>query len=94
MAKNNKLVLLRLEKEEAKLHNEPLDQAWVARKGVLDFHFCIHDLDGQYTGGFYHGVLQLSEEYPFAPPKLLLFTPSGRFEVNKPICTSFTNYHK
>jgi ubiquitin-conjugating enzyme E2 J2 len=66
----------------------------VAREGVLNFHFCIYGLDGAYAGGFYHGLLQLSEEYPFAPPKLLFFTPSGRFEVNKPICTSFTNYHK
>jgi len=24
----------------------------------------------------------------------MFFTPSGRFEVSKPICTSFTNYHK
>jgi ubiquitin-conjugating enzyme E2 J2 len=66
----------------------------VAREGVLNFHFCLHGLDGAYAGGFYHGVLQLSEEYPFAPPQLQFFTPSGRFEVNKPICTTFTNFHK
>ena len=61
MAKNNKLVLLRLQKEESKLSAEPIEQAWVAREGVLNFHFCIHSLDGAYEGGFYHGVLQLSE---------------------------------
>lgn len=32
-------------------------------------------------------------EYPMKPPSILMFTPSGRFEVNKPICTSFSNYH-
>jgi ubiquitin-conjugating enzyme E2 J2 len=24
----------------------------------------------------------------------MFFTPSGRFEVSKPICTTFTNFHK
>jgi ubiquitin-conjugating enzyme E2 J1 len=79
MAKNTKLILLRLSKEEAKLSAEPVEQAWVAREGVLNFHFCIHSLDGSYEGGFYHGVLQLSEDYPFSPPQLLFYTPSGRF---------------
>ena len=27
------------------------------------------------------------------PPQLLMFTPNGRFQPNKPICTSFSNYH-
>ena len=79
MSKNTKLVLLRLQKEESKLLAEPIEQSWVAREGVLNFHFCLYGLDGAYSGGYYHGVLQLSEEYPFAPPQLLFFTPSGRF---------------
>jgi ubiquitin-conjugating enzyme E2 J2 len=91
---NQKLVLLRLNKEEQRLLQEPLEQAWVAREGVLNFHFVIHGLEGAYAGGFYHGLLELSEEYPFAPPRLLFFTPSGRFQTNTPICTSFTNFHK
>jgi ubiquitin-conjugating enzyme E2 J2 len=94
MSGSKKLVLLRLEKEEKRMRDDPLEQAWVAREGVLNFHFCIHGLDGPYEGGFYHGVLELSEDYPFAPPKLMLFTPSGRFEISKPICTTFTNFHK
>lgn len=66
----------------------------MAREGVLNFHFVIHGLEGAYAGGYYHGLLELSEEYPFAPPRLLFFTPSGRFQTNTPICTSFTNFHK
>lgn len=57
MLGNKKLVLLRLEKEERRLQLEPLQQAWVAREGVLNFHFCIYGLDGPYKGGYYHGVL-------------------------------------
>jgi hypothetical protein len=57
MSGNKKLVILRLQKEEKRLHDEPLDQAWVAREGLLNFHFCIYGLDSSYSGGFYHGVL-------------------------------------
>ena len=64
------------------------------RKGLLNFHFCIYGLEGPYTGGFYHGVLELAPDYPFSPPTLKFFTESGRFETNKAICTSFTNFHK
>ena len=35
----------------------------------------------------------MPRDYPFKPPRILMLTPSGRFEVNKPICTSFSDYH-
>ena len=46
-----------------------------------------------YENGLYHGVVELNESYPFKPPKISFLTPSGRFEVGKDICMSFTNYH-
>lgn len=61
---------------------------------MLNFHFVLFGLDGDYAGGFYHGVLELPSDYPFSPPKLKFFTPSGRFETDTPICTTFTNFHK
>jgi ubiquitin-conjugating enzyme E2 J2 len=27
-------------------------------------------------------------------PNLIFYTPNGRFQTNKPICTSFTSYHQ
>lgn len=66
----------------------------MVRDGLLNFHFCLFDLEGSYKGGFYHGVLELHENYPFMAPKLIFFTPNGRFETNIPICTSFTNFHQ
>lgn len=36
----------------------------------------------------------MHKNYPFAAPKLIFYTPSARFEVNVPICTTFTNYHQ
>jgi ubiquitin-protein ligase len=84
----------RLMKEQAMLDREPIPNALVTREGHLNFHFCLHDLDGPYAGGIYHGLFELHENYPFNAPKLFFFTPSGRFETNLPICTSFTNYHQ
>lgn len=76
------------------LRRDPLTNVLVKRDGILDFHFVIYNLDGDYKNGFYYGLLQLHENYPFAAPKLFFYTPSGRFELNMPICTSFTHYHQ
>jgi len=27
------------------------------------------------------------------PPEIRMYTPSGRFEPNKPLCLSMSNYH-
>jgi ubiquitin-conjugating enzyme E2 J2 len=89
-----KLTQMRLQKEEASLDREPLANALVARDGMLNFHFCLYNLEGPYEGGFYHGLLELHENYPFMAPKLIFYTPNGRFDTNIPICTSFTNYHQ
>lgn len=91
---NRNLTIVRLEKEEQKILKNPIKNCLIRRKGALHFHFCIYGLDGDYEGGYYHGVLELASNYPFAPPVLKFFTPSGRFEPHKPICTTFTNYHK
>jgi ubiquitin-conjugating enzyme E2 J2 len=91
---SSNLTFVRLQKEELRLSKNPIKNAVVKRKGVLNFHFVLFDLDGDYTGGYYHGVLELPTDYPFSPPKLKFFTPSGRFEVDTPICTTFTNFHK
>lgn len=91
---SSNLTYTRLQKEENKLLKDPIKNAIVRRKGTYDFHFLLHGLDGDYSGGYYHGALELPTDYPFSPPKLKFFTPSGRFEVNTNICTTFTNFHK
>lgn len=88
------LTTVRLHKEEIKLQMDPIPNAIVVREGYLNFHFCLYHLDSPYSEGIYHGLLELHENYPFAAPKLLFYTPNGRFQTNIPICTSFTNYHQ
>lgn len=46
-----------------------------------------------FAGGVYHGKLVLPPTYPFAPPEVYMLTPSGRFETNKKICLSISNFH-
>jgi len=63
-------------------------------KNIFVWDFLIFGLqECDYQGGFYHGRINFPSEYPMKPPKLLMFTPNGRFQTNKPICTSFSNYH-
>src|SRR5277367_7065225 len=46
-----------------------------------------------YSGGQYYGTLRFPENFPFAAPSIRMLTPSGRFEPNHFICTTFTNLH-
>ena len=36
----------------------------------------------------YHGLIELPSQYPFKPPKIMLLTPSGRFEIKKDLLTA------
>eukprot|EP00927_Polykrikos_kofoidii_P003260 TRINITY_DN11298_c0_g1_i2.p2 TRINITY_DN11298_c0_g1~~TRINITY_DN11298_c0_g1_i2.p2 ORF type:complete len:197 (-),score=23.41 TRINITY_DN11298_c0_g1_i2:1314-1850(-) len=61
----------------------------------LQYHFLLHSFPSNtvYAHGVYHGKLIYPEQYPNAPPSLIMFTPSGRFEVRKPVCMSMTDFH-
>ena len=55
----------------------------------------IYDLkDTEYAGGVYLMKIMVPEKYPLSPPDIMMLTPSGRFDINKKLCTSFTGYHK
>lgn len=49
--------------------------------------------DSVYGGGWYWGRLKFPHEYPFAPPAILMVTPSGRFQTNVKICLSISDFH-
>ncbi len=50
--------------------------------------------DTDYEGGYYMGMLLLSQEYPHTAPNIQMITPTGRFDTNKNICMSNTAYHR
>jgi ubiquitin-conjugating enzyme E2 J2 len=49
--------------------------------------------DSVYNGGMYLGKLGFPDNYPFAPPRIEMITPNGRFEVNTRLCLSISDYH-
>ena len=58
------------------------------------WYFIIHGLeDTDYDEGVYLGKVILPSQYPFKAPDFQFLTHSGRFEINKKICTSFTAFH-
>lgn len=67
---------------------QPLDS------NILEWHFAmLGEEDTPYEGGIYHGRLLFPADFPSRPPQLEMITPSARFEVNVPICTTMTNLH-
>jgi len=46
-----------------------------------------------YEGGEFILKIELVKDWPFSPPDFKMLTPSGRFEPEKSICTSFSKFH-
>jgi len=85
----------RLQKEYAALAKNPppFILARPDEDNILDCHFIIRGPEGVYEGGEYHGLLSFPPQYPFAPPGIRMFTPSGRFATNTKLCTSMSDFH-
>ncbi|KAF8951902.1 ubiquitin-conjugating enzyme/RWD-like protein [Flammula alnicola] len=86
----------RLSKEYVAMQKEPPPFVWAApdEKNILTWNFLIRGPpDSPFAGGEYHGVLLFPSEYPFKPPGIKMFTPSGRFSPDKKICFSMSDFH-
>ena len=61
---------------------------------ILEWHFVITGPpDCPYEGGQYWGRLVFPAEYPFKPPAIYMFTPSGRFQPKSRLCLSISDFH-
>ncbi|AYV79971.1 MAG: ubiquitin-conjugating enzyme E2 [Gaeavirus sp.] len=75
----------------AKLH---YITAYQSELDPLEWPILIQGQKGtHYEGGQFIGKIVHSPSYPAKPPKFLMLTPSGRYEVNKPICITISDYH-
>ncbi|KIY70213.1 UBC-like protein [Cylindrobasidium torrendii FP15055 ss-10] len=86
----------RLNKEYMTMQKEPPPFIWAVpdEKNILTWNFIIRGPpDSPFTGGEYHGVLLFPSEYPFKPPGIKMLTPSGRFQPDKKICFSMSDFH-
>jgi len=78
------------------MQRDPPPYVWASpdENDILIWNFLIRGPpDSPYHGGEYHGVIIFPPEYPFKPPGIKMLTPSGRFQPNKKICFSMSDYH-
>ena len=62
---------------------------------LVDWHFTIRGMKGtDYEGGLYHGKMTLPDNYPYSPVDIKFFSRSGRYQIDKPVCLTFTGFHK
>lgn len=72
----------------------PFVWACPEEKNILNWNFIIRGpVDSPYAGGEYHGMIMFPSEYPFKPPGIKMLTPSGRFQPDKKICFSMSDFH-
>ncbi|CAE7255537.1 ube2j2, partial [Symbiodinium pilosum] len=87
----------RLRRELQLIQQSPNSQIAVkpSSASLLEWHFALHSLpaDSPYRGGCYHGRLLFPNDYPHAPPTVVMVTPSGRLETGCRLCLSMTDFH-
>ena len=62
------------------------------KANLRHWHFSFRGC-GIYEAGIYHGRIMLPKDYPATPPRVQLWTPSGRFVPYADICLSASAYH-
>lgn len=86
----------RLQQDYINLNKEPVPyiRAEPLPSDMLEWHYVIQGPeDTPYLGGYYHGTLIFNQQYPFKPPSIYMSTPNGRFEVNRRLCLSISDFH-
>ena len=75
-------------------HSEDLF-AYPLENNPLNWHFSIKGpKNTEFEGGFYHGILDLQNNYPENQPVIQFVTPNGRFQVNTALCLYTLNNKK
>jgi len=92
--KSPAFVRLRKDYRGLKRDPEPFILAEPDPQNILHWHYVITGPpDTPYEDGVYHGLLKFPKEYPFKPPSIMMYTPSGRFQTSTRLCLSMSDYH-
>lgn len=86
----------RLKQDYMRLKRDPVPYitAEPLPSNILEWHYVINGPeDSPYHGGYYHGTLLFTKEFPFKPPSIYIVTPNGRFKTNKRLCLSISDFH-
>uniref|UniRef100_A0A7R9WR95 E2 ubiquitin-conjugating enzyme n=1 Tax=Craspedostauros australis TaxID=1486917 RepID=A0A7R9WR95_9STRA len=88
----------RLTKELASLRKDPMKSPRIVvapnEANILEMHYVIEgSAKTPYEGGIYHGKLIFPKQYPLKPPGVIMLTPTGRFQPNRRLCLSMSDFH-
>ena len=88
----------RLTKELRALQKDPIKSPKITvapnEANILEMHYVIEgSKKTPYEGGIYHGKLIFPKDYPLKPPSVMMLTPSGRFQPNRRLCLSMSDFH-
>lgn len=92
----NRGAVLRLQQDYKNLKRDPVPyiNAEPLPWNILEWHYVITGPENSpYVGGYYHGTLVFTQQYPFKPPSIYMRTPNGRFQTNRRLCLSISDYH-
>ena len=84
----------RLTKEYQLLHKNPVEfiRCKPAEDSVLEWHYVLSGPPGSpFHGGEYWGKLSFPANYPYAPPAIRMYTPSGRFKPDFRLCLTMSD---
>lgn len=93
---SSSLCITRLRKEYKELLKKPLEniRAIPKESNILEWHYVIEGPKGSiYEGGWYHGIVLFTNEYPYKPPSIQMYTPNGRFKPSTRLCLSMSDFH-
>jgi len=86
----------RLKQDYIRLKQDPVPyiHAEFLPSNILEWHYVIEGpKDSPFNGGYYHGSLIFTKDFPFKPPSIYMYTPNGRFKPNKRLCLSISDFH-
>jgi len=86
----------RLKQDYIRLKQDPVPyiNAEFLPSNILEWHYVIEGpADSPFKGGYYHGSLIFTKDFPFKPPSIYMYTPNGRFKPNKRLCLSISDFH-
>ena len=86
--------LARLRKEYKNFEPPPYIRAAPLENNLQEWRFVLQGPpDSPYEGGMYQGKVKFPDDYPFKPPSIYMLTPSGRFETDRRLCLSISDFH-
>ena len=92
------ICMRRLTKELRALAKDPIKSPKITvapnEANILEMHYVIEGSENTpYAGGVYHGKLIFPKDYPLKPPSVMMLTPNGRFQPNRRLCLSMSDFH-